>query len=449
MSKHLAKPPEWRTRVFGIQISEDVWDEVDRAVRAADGRKRYLHWDAFRHRPQPAEMKAEDVWSLVRFSRSHRDLPLDLLRDKAGKPFRLVRDEVSSAILHRIDVQERLWKELSRNGESPDSEVSFRLMASIEEAHSSSVIEGAVTSRRSAQELIRTGREPKDRSEQMVLNNFKALGLVEERAEEPLTVEFLLELHRTVAHETLDEPEDVGRLRTDDEVRVFDSESGELVFTPPRASELPKRMERLCEFANAQSTEEFFLNPVQRAILLHHQLAYDHPFGDGNGRTARALCMWSLLNSGYHWFRSLSLSRAVRRSKSRYYRAFQEVQSDDGDVTYFVRQQLRCIEHEIDHLAQFLGRRVELERWLVDVKAVSIDLNARQVALVDYALKNLDAKFVAKEHAQFHGVSQPTAWKDLTVMRDQKLLTETKAGRKSIYSPSPKLVKLAKRRKKS
>jgi len=55
---------------------------------------------------------------------------------------------------------------------------------------------------------------------------------------------------------------------------------------PPKADELPERMDLLCRFANDLESETF-MHPVIRAILLHFMLAYNHPFVDGNGRTAR------------------------------------------------------------------------------------------------------------------------------------------------------------------
>jgi len=322
------------------------------------------------------------------------------------------------------------------------------LMAAIEEAHHSSAIEGAVTTRRQSRDLIRSGREPRGRSERMVLNNYHTIQRLDEWTQDPLTIERICEIQATVTARTLDDPRDEGRIRADDDVHILDARTKEVVYTPPPARELRGRVESLCTFANQSSSDELFLHPITRAILIHHQLAYDHPFADGNGRTARALFMWSILRSGYRWFRSLSISRAVNEAKAQYYRAFQYVQSDDGDTTYFVRQQLRCIEQEVDRLARFLERRAVLEHWLIAKNAISASLNARQLALVDHALGHPEAAFTATEHARYHGVTQPTAWKDLTTMVAQGLLEEGKSGRKSIYRPSGKLRKLIAKRPK-
>ncbi len=365
-----------------------------------------------------------------------------LAAKERGKPFSLNPSDPLLAALHRIDNRSDLWAALQSVNAQDDS-VSYRLMASIEEAHHSSAIEGAVTTRRQSRELIRTGRQPRNRSERMVLNNFQTLEQLEQWSRLPLTSELLCTIQRSITADTLDDEQDVGRLRTDDDVHVIDGTTGNVNYTPPPARELARRMERLCQFANEESTDEAFLHPITRAILLHHQLAYDHPFGDGNGRTARALFLWSILRSGYHWFRSLSISRGVHRAREQYYRSFVHVQTDAGDVTYFVRQQLRCIEQEIQALARFLARRAQLERWLETKQAVTTSLNARQIALVEYALDHLDAEFTSLEHSQFHRVTKVTAWTDLKRMVREKLLRGKKVGRELHYLATPKLRDLA------
>lgn len=446
MATPLTSPPDWRSRIRKIEVPSGSEGEVERMVRAADGRAGYLDWDLLRTRPQPAGMAPGDIWALVRFSRSHRDLPLNLLRDKTGKPFRLVRDEVSGAILQGIENQERRWRNMGASAEAPEEEGSTRFNAAIGDAHSSSVLAGAKLSLQSAQHLIRTGSKPQDLSEKMVRNNFDALQLVQDRMEKPLTVGFLLELHKTITTGTLRNKSHVGNFRADNEAQISDRSSREVVFIPPHVSELPGRVARLCEFANTEGEEGCYLSPIHKAILLHHQLAYDHPFADGNGRTARALCAWYLRRSGYQWSCATSLSRAMAATPSEYNRAFLAVQADAGDVTYFVRHQLACIEQEFQQLTESHRQRHELKCWLIEQNKATRTLNIRQLSLLDRALEGPNVQFEAQTHANHHGVTQPTAWKDLTTLRDQGLLTESKQGRKSVYNPSDKLRQLAKLR---
>src|SRR5205814_10028127 len=52
-------------------------------------------------------------------------------------------------------------------------------------------------------------------------------------------------------------------------------------------------------------------HPMVRSMILHFWLAYDHPFVDGNGRTARALFYWSMLRNGYWMFEYITISKII------------------------------------------------------------------------------------------------------------------------------------------
>ena len=60
----------------------------------------------------------------------------------------------------------------------------------------------------------------------------------------------------------------------------------------------PKELKIYVIFANQQE-EDIFIHPIVRSILLHFFLAYEHPFVDGNGRTARALFYWNMIKQNY------------------------------------------------------------------------------------------------------------------------------------------------------
>src|SRR5205085_2494655 len=96
-----------------------------------------------------------------------------------------------------------------------------------------------------------------------------------------------------------------------------DAITGEVFHDPPPADQLPARLNQLCNFANESVADigttvaAKFVHPVVRAILIHFWLAYDHPFVDGNGRTARALFYWSMLRQGYWLFEFVSISEIL------------------------------------------------------------------------------------------------------------------------------------------
>ena len=93
---------------------------------------------------------------------------------------------------------------------------------------------------------------------------------------------------------------------------IYDPVGG--VYTEPALRSISWRGRHLIVgFANGE-IPDYFIHPAIRSILLHFWLAYDHPFVDGNGRTARALFYWSMLHHGYWLFEFLI--RSARASPS-------------------------------------------------------------------------------------------------------------------------------------
>lgn len=163
--------------------------------------------------------------------------------------------------------------------------------------------------------MLLSGREPQDRSERMIANNYRALQYVRDNKSDPITASRVVELQKILTDGTLDESDGAGRFRRADEHIVIEDETGTLLHDPPAARELSARLDRLCEFANGGGTKEF-MHPLVRAILVHFGIGYDHPFVDGNGRTARALFYWVMAREGYWLCEYLSISRILRKARA-------------------------------------------------------------------------------------------------------------------------------------
>jgi Fic family protein len=176
----------------------------------------------------------------------------------------------------------------------------------MDEAIASSQLEGALTEYRIAKEMLRSGRKPKDKNEQMIFNNWNAMQFIRENSRKPFSIDKLYELHTILTQETLKSLNEAGKFREKDDVYVIYRD--ETVHVPPKADTLKERIDRLVEFAN-NDDEENWVHPVIKGAMIHFWLAYDHPFSDGNGRTARALMYWYLLSRGYELFQYLSISK--------------------------------------------------------------------------------------------------------------------------------------------
>jgi len=440
---HVAEPPPLSELIAEFP-TETVVDAVTTLTPGRPERQpdRYLHWDKLRHLEHPRGFGAREWWLRTKLARlaDTRVLPLT---GPDGLEFTYCLPDQILKHLHRID--QRLAGKISMDGvitSEREARGRFLVNSRMEEAIRSSQLEGATTSRQVAQEMLRSGREPEDRGERMIANNYRAMQFMREEMGDRLTPERILDLHRILTEGTLDDPEAAGRIQRPGEPRVgvfYRDEDPLPVHRPPPAELLPERMRMLCEFANEGDEGERFVPPVVRAILVHFWLAYDHPFLDGNGRTARILFTWAMRTRGYWLAEYLSISRLLRAAPAQYARAFLETETDDGDTTYFLLHQLGVIEGAIEDLDEYLDRKTAEQR---DVKRMLDDvdgLNGRQIVLLTHAIKHPDHAYTFAGHARSHRVTHETARADLGGLAERGLLTRHRRGRSYTFEPAPDL----------
>lgn len=402
----------------------------------------YVHWDKLRHLRPPEGLSNDEWWLGIKFRRmaALRFLPLST---PEGDPFNYGLPDVVLRHLHHID--QRCSGEVAMD-EVVTSERQagqrFLVNSLMEEAIRSSQLEGATTSRKVAKEMLRTGRRPRNRSERMIVNNYRALQFMREDMGDTLSPDSVLELHRILTEGTLDNPAAAGRLQRpgEDRVAVYDRDEDEQpIHRPPPAEELPQRMERLCTFANEDEDGEQFVHPVIRAILLHFWLAYDHPFEDGNGRTARILFFWAMHRRGYWLIEYLPISPILRKAPAKYTRAFMETETDSGDTTYFLIHQLETIERALDEHDIYLQRKIAEIRSVEQLLHAADDFNHRQLALLTDAVRHPHSTYSFSSHATSHRVTHETARSDLSGLANRGLLTQRRKGRRYVFDPVPDL----------
>jgi Fic family protein len=192
------------------------------------------------------------------------------------------------------------------------------------------------------------------------------------------------------------------------------------------------------DFANGENASGF-VHPVVRAIILHFWLAYDHPFLDGNGRTARGLFYWSMLSQRYWLFDFVSISHILRKAPSKYAQSFLCTETDDNDLTYFVLYQLKVIRRAISELHKYLTRKIQEVKHTEKLIRESGRFNHRQLALLGHALRHPDATYSIQSHKNSHSVSYQTARTDLLNLGARGYLTQTQIGNAYYFTPGPKL----------
>lgn len=396
---------------------------------------KYRHWDKLRRtEPVPEGLSRDEWWLLLKQKRLATMRTLPLIGVDGNFAWFSTPPEAHDKLsrIDRLLGSEKMF--FSDAAMTEENKTEFFIKALFEESISSSLIEGAVTTRDDARAMLAAGDKPRNKSELMIANNYATIRFVRDNAHRELTPALLLEIHARITAGTLDDPDQEGRFRTaSDRPVTLQHADGTVVFTPPAPNELPARVTELCRFANAVTEGTDFLHPILRAILLHFWLAYDHPFVDGNGRTARALFYWSMLHSKYPLVEYISISEVILRRSGLYYESFLHTETDGNDTTYFILDQLEVIAQSIRNLYDHIERkRVELEANL-HLLAHLPNLNHRQTQLLVHALKSPGTEYSVKSHAGFHAVSLLTARKDLETLVRMRLLVGAKRGKSASY----------------
>jgi Fic family protein len=149
---------------------------------------------------------------------------------------------------------------------------SYLVRSLMEEAMTSSQLEGAATTTQVAKDMLRSGRQPRDYGERMIYNNYVVMRELKHWLQRSLTPSAVFEIHQKLTDGTLDDAGCGGRFRLPSEDIVIEDETGRILHVPPHADELEQRMQALCDFANQSDDGEHFVHPLVRAILIHFQI---------------------------------------------------------------------------------------------------------------------------------------------------------------------------------
>lgn len=423
------------------RLLERGTDELVRLFSTPIDDSSYFHWDQLRHRTPPNGWSHEEWWFAVKSLRRQQRREVNL-HDKAGSKFSFVLtdkilkacEEISSRASGQVAATGQILTTQGRN--------QYIIRSLVEEAITSSQLEGASTSRRVAKELLETGRDPADKSEAMILNNYVAMQHIKETSQDALASERVLHLHRLLTEDTLDDPNDAGRLETPEHTRVSVWDQDLQVHMPPPAAELPQRLQELCDFANGTGGTGSYLPPVVRAIIVHFMFGYGHYFADGNGRTARALFYWSMLHGGYWLSEYVTISRILRKAPSKYAVSYLYTEDDESDLTYFIHYQLDVFIRALNDLDDYLAAKSqELKSLKHALRSDGAGLNHRQIDTLEWLARDDSHNTNVSAYAHRFRIGEQTARNDLNELTTLGHIIRFKDGRAHTWRAHPKLNK--------
>ena len=211
--------------------------------------------------------------------------------------------------------------------------------ALILEAHHTTHIEGTRLTLEQAERLLEGKPVPEADPDDVreLLNYRKAFEFVSEYLEDggPITEGLVREIHKRLVEGVRGGAAAPGEYRKIQNY-VVNSVTGETVYTPPPAHDVPILMAELVDWLNREQE----IHPVLVSGISQFQFVHIHPFLDGNGRTSRLLSTLCLYRAGYDFKRLFTISEYYDRERAAFYRAIQSVRESGMDMTgwleYFV-----------------------------------------------------------------------------------------------------------------
>lgn len=327
----------------------------------------------------------------------------------------------SSDVIHRkIDNIEKLGKSLyEKINRSATFKNDFLLDSTIEEAITSAIYEGAHSTRAQAEQLIASGKLPKNKDEWMLIDNFKAMKWVKENQNLPLSSDVILELHQIVTQNTL-EGDDInfqGQYRND---KVF--------VGPHEGVEYTKIKQSIDEMIKIITDNPRYFHPLIKGILIHYFIGFIHPFFDGDGRTARTLFYFKSIKNELNYVELLSVSAYLRTHGKQYENSFEKVKENEYDITYFIDFCLDSMWFALEEVS----RKVTYLLKMSDL-AERFSLSQTQVGLIQRMALHKFRTIDIEEYAKQISKSREFARQELKQLLDINLVSEIKMSKKLIY----------------
>lgn len=277
--------------------------------------------------------------------------------------------------------------------------------------------------------MVEKKLQPTNKSEQMIINNYKALDFIMQNLTNPLDEEMILSLYKILTEHALEEGCEVEKYRND-LVFVCDVNSSQPIYTAPPHTKVQSLMDSFIEFINSPDD----LHPVIKASIIHFYFVYIHPFFDGNGRTARAISYMYLLQKGYDFFKFFSISSVIKEQKTKYYKALKETEDYDSDLSYFVNFNVEMILVSILRIMENFNREYGYRLILVYLNQSGIILSPRQKKALSIFLKADKNYTTIDEYAKKLKVTYETSRTDLNQLSELELFKKSKISKRFIYT---------------
>lgn len=294
-----------------------------------------------------------------------------------------------------------------------------------DEIVATSAIENIDFSRDSVRNILK-GYAPKNDQESRILGIKKGLEFIADTSNK-ITEENLHKLYMMTVGDFLegDDRLNDGELYRHDTVSIV---GNQIEHMGVHYKKIPGFMKALIEFINADDS----INDLIKAAVIHFYFAYVHPYFDGNGRTARLIHLWFLIQKGYQSTLFIPFSGLIEKSRKAYYDAFSAVEDNQIisgviDVTPFVLYFIENVYNKMNNSTDTLSA--------YDEAVKSGELTKKEVALWQFVISCYGTEeFSTKQlEKDFGNAAYATIRSFVLKLEKLGLLTSVKYGTRTKY----------------
>ena len=213
-----------------------------------------------------------------------------------------------------------------------------------------SAIENIDFSRDSVRSIL-SGQASKNEEEKRIEGLKKGLEFISDPGNK-ITEENIYKLYKMAIGKYLDEENQLkeGNLYRHDSVYVAGTK---VEHTGISYKQVPSYMKSLVKYINQKDD----IQDLMKACIIHFYIAYVHPWFDGNGRMARLVHLWFLVQRGYQSVLFVPFSSLIEKTRKQYYDAYQTIEDNYRythtiDVTPFLLYFINNVYNKIEQPLQ-------------------------------------------------------------------------------------------------
>lgn len=226
-----------------------------------------------------------------------------------------------------------------------------------------------------------------------------------------------------------------GGLRGDEPMHVVSLRKGQehIHFTAPDREILDEQVDKFLSWFNAPPSPLPSIDGLLRAGVAHLWFITLHPFEDGNGRLARAVCDMAMAADEKQSMRVFSLSAQILLERDGYYAVLERTQRGGLDITDWLLWFLEQVRCAADNAESTFRTTIAKAKFWMRHQGLSISDRQRKVLnrLLDAGSDGFTSGMNTRKYMSLTKTSRATAYRELSMLVEQGCLVQRSAGGRS------------------